>query len=509
MLKAIRNTVANFIGSLTALVATLVFNALYFRMVPDEVFGIISLLLTATLLAPAVDFGTGRTAGRILARDLAAGRGSNDLCEALATLQVTNLAIGSLLGGALMWFAPAIATGWLAPERLSVSEVAQAVLLIGACFALMVPRYFVTVCFNGMKRQVLANFFLIVFTLLRGIVGLVVLAIDGSLTAFLTLQLLVQAIDTGLGVIVLWWLMPRTSRFPRLTSHVLRTSWRFALGDGLASLIGACLVQGDKVLLSTLLPLSSYGAYALVSTIANGVGRFASPFAAAFLPHYVELIALAREDELRHDYLVSTQLLSCVILPIAAVTIAFAPEIVAALIGETDQLGPLPLAFALLVAATIIGNLLHLPHAIQLAAGDSVTALRFTIVNSALYIALIVILTPRIAVLGPAVSLLAIYAVTFGLFARVTSRMIDVRLTRWVRHSILGPGMAAAVIALLARVVTPGGLGLFAGVAWLAVVTLAALGAALAVSPGARNLLGAYVSRLVVGRNEAEICGRK
>lgn len=509
MLKAIRNTVANFIGSLTALAATLIFNALYYRMVQDEVFGIISLLLTATLLAPALDLGTGRTAGRFLARDIAVGRVGNDLCDAIATLQVNNLGIGLLLGGALMWFAPAIATGWLAPERLSTSEVAHAVLLIGACVALMVPRYFVTACFNGMRRQVLANLFLIAFTLLRGITGLVVLEIDGSLTAFLTSQLLVQAIDTGLGVIVLWRLLPRPSRFPRLSSEVLRTSWRFALDDGLANLIGACLVQGDKILLSTLLPLSSYGAYALISTIASGVGRFTGPFSAAFLPHYVELTALAAERKLRHDYLVSTQLLSCVILPIAAVTIAFAPEIVSALVGEGHQLGPLPMAFALLVAATILGNLLHLPHGIQLAAGDSTTALRFTVVNSILYIVLIVALTPRIGVLGPAVSLLAIYTVTFVLFAGVTSRMIDLRLQQWVSHSILGPGMAAAAIVLLARVVTPADLGLFAGGVWLGAVTLAAFSVALAASPGARALLGAYVNGLAAGGNGTGTCSTK
>ena len=47
MLTAIRNTIANFIGGMTTLAALLVFNALYFRMVGAEEFGIISILLTA------------------------------------------------------------------------------------------------------------------------------------------------------------------------------------------------------------------------------------------------------------------------------------------------------------------------------------------------------------------------------------------------------------------------------------------------------------------------------
>ena len=93
MLKAIRNTFANFVGGLTTLALMLVFNALYFRIATDEVFSLVSLLLTAQLLVPALDFGTGRTAGRILAEELALQRDTAKLRDAVATLQTTNLAI--------------------------------------------------------------------------------------------------------------------------------------------------------------------------------------------------------------------------------------------------------------------------------------------------------------------------------------------------------------------------------------------------------------------------------
>ena len=247
--------------------------------------------------------------------------------------------------------------------------------------------------------------------------------------------------------------------------------------------------------MSTLLPLSSYGAYALISTVASGVGRFTSPFSAAFLPHYVELTALERKDELRGDYLTSTQLLSCVILPMAAVMITFAPEIVAAVLGNDHPPGRLPLAFALLVAATILSNLLHLPHGVQLAAGNSLTALRFTAVNAVLYIVLIVIATPRIGLLGPAISLFAIYAVTSVLFVRITNRMLGLGYASWAGHSVLRPGVAAAGVAVLAWLVTPGGLGIVFGAAWLVIVALASMAAALAVSPGARGALTEFSKR--------------
>jgi len=501
LLKSIRNTIANFIGGLTALAVILVFNVLYFRLATDEVFGVISLLLTAQLLAPALDFGTGRTAGRILAADLALARDMAGLRDAVATMQVANLAVAMGYGAALALAAPAVAEHWLNIQKLPSEQVATAIMLIGGYIVLLMPRNFVVACLNGMKRQVLSNLLTVSFTLMRGVAGLVALQMsDAPLQAFFLSQIAVQALDSGVCGVVLWRLLPPTKRRPRFDAGVLRRSWRFAAGDGTAALIGACLAQGDKILLSALLPLSSYGAYALISMIASGVGRFTSPFSAAFLPHFVELTALGRKDELREDYLVSTQLLSCVILPLAAVMIAFAPEIVGAILGPAHPPGMLPLAFALLVAATVLNNLLHLPHGVQLAAGNSATALRFAIVNAIIYVALILIATPRIGVLGPAVSLLSIYAVTFVLFAGVTVRMLGLGVAGWIGNSILRPGLPVVAAVVLVRLVTPGGLGLAAGVAWLVAVSLAGLAAALAFSPRARGVLGAYGSRFRPGR---------
>lgn len=123
MLKSIRNTVANFIGGLTALALILVFNALYFRISTDEVFSVISLLLTAQLIAPALDFGTGRTAGRILAEEPALKRDPAGLRDAVVTLQATNLAIALAIGAALALAAPAVAGGWLTLFRSARDQV--------------------------------------------------------------------------------------------------------------------------------------------------------------------------------------------------------------------------------------------------------------------------------------------------------------------------------------------------------------------------------------------------
>ena len=106
------------------------------------------------------------------------------------------------------------------------------------------------------------------------------------------------------------------------------------------------------------------------------------------------------------------------------------------------------------------------------------------------------IATPRIGVLGPAVSLFAIYAVSSILFVRITNQMLGLGSAGWAGQSVLRPAIAAAGVAVLAWLATPGGLGLAVGAAWLVIVTLASMAAALAVSPGARGALTGLGKRL-------------
>ena len=496
MLTALRNTIANFIGGVATLVALLVFNAFYFRLVSQEHFGVISLLLTATLLAPGFDLGTGRAGGRILARGIVLDRAAHGIRDGIATLQAANIAIGLILALGLALAAPWAAQNWLQPDKLSHDELTHALLLIAASVPLLLHRNYVNACMVGLKRQVEGNILQAVFTLLRGLAGLATLwnGNDG-LTAFLWSQLIVQLADNIVSTFALLRMMPSAGRIARLDFGVIRETWRFAAADGGTALIGVSLAQADKILLSALLPLSSYGSYALISTIAAGIGRFTSPFSAAFLPHFTELMALERIDELRKDYLVATQLLSCVILPLAFALIAFSPEIVGAILGKSVELGQLPLVFAVLVAATILGNLMYLPHGVQIAGGDTLTAFRVTTLAALAYLILIVFSTSRFGIIAPAFVLLAIQSLAILFFTSVTHRMIELSGVEWLTHSLARPGFAAVVVIAVAWAVTPGGIGNIAGMFWLTLVVLLGATAALLVSPSARLLVTARLRK--------------
>jgi O-antigen/teichoic acid export membrane protein len=490
LLRPIGNALANYSGSITALGATLAFNAYYARIVGAEVFGMVSLLLTVSLILPALDLGLGRTVGRIIAERLARQTTAEQLRNEVMTFQAINAAIGLLLGVALALGAETVASGWLRPAALSAADVAVAVALIGANIPCMMVRNFLTACFNGMQHQGLANALLVIFVLLRGGAGVLTLTGDSpSQTAFFLSQLLVNALDVLACSAVLWYLIPGVARRPRLDVNVVRRSWRFAANDGATNLIGIATLHGDKILLSTLLPLSSYGAYTLVATIAMGIGRLTGPLAVAFLPHFVELTSLGQQRKLISDYLLATQLGACVVLPAAATMIIFAPDIVSALLPTAHLAGDLSVVFALLVAAFTLSNLMQLPHALQLAAGNSATALRFNALNALVYVILVVVLAPRLAALAPALALLGVYGVSIIFFLRTTHQILHVSTRQWLYSGMLGSALVSVGVALAASWSLPPGIGPLRGSGALVLTILVGSCAAVSIAPEARRTM--------------------
>lgn len=505
--RQIGNALVNYAGGVVALGSMLAFQVAYSHMVSAEVFGLISLLFTVTLVLPAFDFGVGRTVGRILAERLPDLDVADQLRTDVLTLQVINGAIGILLGGALALAAEWISVGWLRPVDLGVAEVAAAVVLVGANVPWLMARQFITACFNAMQRQALANALLVAFVVLRGGAGILTLSGPNPVVTFLVFQLSVNFLDVLVGMGILWGLIPGPRGLPRLNFSVVRQWWRFAAGDGATSFIGVATMHMDKVLLSALLPLSVYGAYALIATVATGIGRIAGPTAVAFLPYFVELYTSGRHRQLTGNYLLATQLSACIVFPVAAVLVVFAPDIVPALLLNAPLGGELAMVFALLVVASTLANLMQLPHAIQLAMGNSMIALRFGAMNALTYLILVIVLTPRLGVLSPALSLLGVYGISMCFFVHATHRAVRVSTRRWLWEGTGRVALASIGIALAVAWLVPRGIGQLWGSCALLGSMAAASGAALGLTPGAWGAVLDFV-RQARGRTKTAVVGR-
>lgn len=499
----IGNALANYAGGIVALGSMLAFQALYAQMAGAEVFGLISLLFTVSLILPAFDLGMGRTAGLVIAERLPDRTAAAQLRTEVMALLIVNTATGLALGALLALAAKWIAVAWLRPVALGAEEIAMAVALVGANIPCLMVRQFTSACLNAMQRQALANMLLVAFIVVRGVAGALALWLPNPAIPFLLSQLTINALDALVCAGLTWRLLPAGRRLPRPNFAVIRRHRRFASGDAATSLLGVSMLHLDKVMLSALLPLSAYGSYALVATIATGIGRMVGPVAVAFLPHFVHLFVSGQLRRLNREYLLATQLSSCVVFPLAAVLMAFAPDIVAALLAANPLQRELTTVFALLIAASTLSNLMQLPHAIQLASGNSLVALRFTAVNALVYLMLVIPLTIRVGVLAPAIVLLSVYGISLFFFLRATQRIARIPVLQCFGQGTGRPVLAAVAVALAANWLLPGGIGPLWGSCALLISIAAASGMALALTPGARQALLAFAHH-AAGREQTE-----
>src|SRR5262249_42541663 len=132
---------------------------------------------------------------------------------------------------------------------------------------------------------------------------------------------------------------PRNGVPARFDASVLQRLWRFAAGHGLSTVLAVLLTQADKVMLSRLIPLRTFGDYTLAGTVAASLFRLAVPVSQALSPRFAQLVATGDESTLTHVYHRGCQLMSAVVLPVAVSIVFFAPQVLYVWTGNATAAG--------------------------------------------------------------------------------------------------------------------------------------------------------------------------
>jgi O-antigen/teichoic acid export membrane protein len=470
MSRTLHNTIANFAGLISSSGLTLLFSIVYFRILGSENFGLISFCTTLLLIGNLfVDLGLGRTIIRELARREHDPKLGQEMRDALFTLQSLHfglaIACGVIIAASSSW----LAANWLNRDTVQIAEATEAIVLLGALASLQLPREFCRSALSGLQMQVLSNLLATAFSALRGAAAIAALfLIAPTPIVFLTTQVVVSALETGTLFIAVWIKMPPRERRTRFDVHILRDIWVFAVGDGLAILLGVGMTFGDRILLSRLLSLDVFGRYSLAITIAEIILRIISPFSSAYFPHFADLIARRDTRRLSDDYTRVSVVASAILVPAAFILIGFASPI----LQLVTQHAAIAASFAPLLAIRSLGNvtiaLQYLPHTLQLAAGISATALYVNVVNLIIYIPGILYFTPIYGYLVPAIFWLAIVAIQTPTMIFVTHRVtLKGEAWTWVRDSILKPAFLSGVIVGVSAYFAPKAVSWFTSFPWM------------------------------------------
>jgi O-antigen/teichoic acid export membrane protein len=183
----------------------------------------------------------------------------------------------------------------------------------------------------------------------------------------------------------------------------------------------------DKIILSRLVSLELFGYYVLAGTVATSISLLAAAFFSAFYPRLTQLLSLGDEEGLSELYHHSCQLMSVVILSVAAFIACFSKEILVFWTGNPMTAANTHLILTLLVMGTAVNGLLYLPIALQLAYG-------WTKLTFHMNLLALVFVTPSIVVMA-------------SLYGAVGAAIV------WV---VVNAGLALVVIPLMHRRILKG-----------------------------------------------------
>jgi O-antigen/teichoic acid export membrane protein len=446
-----KNLTANYLGKGWVGLMGFAFIPLYIQYLGIESYGLIGIFAILNAWLALLDMGMAPTLNREMARYTAGAHTPQSICDLLRSLEIIGFALACAIG-LLIWMVSGwLANDWLRVERLQVEAVSQAIAIMGAVGILGFLEGLYRGTILGLQRQVLFNAISALVATVRAVGAVAVLAwVSPTIEAYFAWQGLVSLCSLITLAVATYWFLPTPPLSPRFTRQAVVDVWRFASGMMTTAFLVFLLVQLDKILLSRLLSLESFGYYALASTVAMVISLLVSPASQAFYPRFSEIVARGDTAKLVSTYHQGAQLVAVLAAPVAMTLIFFSEQIMFLWSGNgvlTHEVAPL---LALLSVGSLLNGLMTMPYMLSLAYGWSGFAVRVNAVAVTVLVPAIVWATHNYGAMGAAWTwaLLNVGYLLLGI-RYLHSRLLPQEISSWYWCDVARPLIAATGITAL------------------------------------------------------------
>ncbi len=496
------NLIANFVAQAYVMGIGIIMAPVYLSFMGAEAYGLIGFFTMLSAWFVLLDVGLTPTLVREAARYQGGAIDINVLRSFLRALEVIFGAVALLGAIALLSLSHTIATHWLIVKSLPISEVTNAVMLMG----LAIPLRWVAGLYRGMiiglERQTWLGGYNIVIATLRFLgVLLIFWTIGATPVKFFAYQFGVAIVElSGLVVVTYGFFGFGRGAESRFSWRPLVSNLGFSLTIAVATMAWVVIIQSDKLVLSKLLPLAEYGMASIAIIAANGVNAINLPFNQVLLPRLTKLVSQNNDSGVARFYSNATQAVCAVMIPVVTTLCFFAQPVVFAWTGNID----VARYAAPIVCLYAIGNGFVSLHSfiyyIQYAKGD----LFLHFLGHALMVALLIPLFILGARHYGAEGTGAAWALINGIYAVCWMPLVHARLYKglhwkWVTYDILPIAVPTVLAGWMLANVVPLPTNRWAvipviGVVGGALLIVAGLGSSL-VRRNARRLLRQALSR--------------
>ena len=456
-----RNVVANYLGQAWRALMGLAFVPLYIRYLGIEAYGLIGVFAILQAWLALLDMGVRPALGREMGRFSAGAHDAQSIRDLLRSVEILGLAVAAAIGIAIWAASGWLATEWVIAKTLPVSVVAQAFAVMGLVTALRLIESIYVTSIAGLQRQVLENVVSGIMATVRGVGAVGVLAlISPSLEAFFLWQAVVSMMAAGVFAVALYRALPSPACPARFSWPALIGIWRFAAGMIAINFLALLLTQLDKMMLSRLLPLESFGYYVLAGMVVGALSMLASPITTAFFPRFTELATRTDELALRAAYHQAAQSVTVLMGAAAVVLIFFGDRLLLLWTADSALVKEVAPLLAVLALGSLLNGLIWVPYQMQLAHGWTALTMRINAIAVVMLVPALLWVVPKYGAIGAAwiwVSLNAGGLIFSGHL--MFRRLLPTEKRRWYSRDLTFPLAAAAASAWLCRQAIPHDLG--------------------------------------------------
>jgi len=452
-----KNIIANYCGQGWTALMGLVFLPVYIRYLGIEAYALIGLFVVLQAWLSLLDMGMTPTLNREMARHNAGKHSPQSICNLLRSMEVVCFSIAVLIAIGVWSSSGYLANDWLKTDKLPTQVVSQAISVMAFVAALRFIEGVYRGSLFGLQKQVWYNSVSAIIATVRNGGAVAVLAwVLPTVEVFFLWQAVVSVISIIVLAAGVHRTLPEPPEPPKFSRQAIAEVWKFAGGMMGITFLAILLTQVDKIMLSRMLMLKSFGYYSLAATVAGILYTIVGPITAAIYPHLIELIALHDQTELVAAYHKGAQLVTILTAPAVMLIYFFAGGIVFMWSGNADLAANTAPILTILVLGSFLNCLMHMPSQLQLAHGWTSLTLKTNAVAVLLLIPAIYWVVPLYGAVGAAwiwVALNSGYVLIAVQFMH--QRIIPNEKLRWYYADLLLPIGGSIGVMLFATAFQP------------------------------------------------------
>lgn len=429
------------------------FVPLYIWYLGAESYGLIGIFAALQAWFVLLDMGLSQTLNREMARFRGGVHTGESIRDLLRSMEVIYLLVSIVIAATVFYGSQWLAINWFKVEKLSTASVADALAIMGGVIALRWLGGLYRSAIMGLQEQVWLNVSNIIFSTLRGLGVILVLAwISPTIQAFFIFQGFVSLLETIVLGIMLYVLLPPSPVSGRFNWSAISHAWRFTGGVMLITLLVLLMTQVDKVLLSKWLSLTEFGYYSLAGVVASVLYMLVNPIGSAVSPRLAEMVAKGEATSIKNVYHRYAQFLTMTVAPVALVIAAFSDHLLLLWTRDLQISGAVSPIVSALCVGTLLNALMSVPYFLQLAYGWTRLTIQISLVVVTIFIPGLFFVVPYFGALGAAWLWAGVNAffiiVALPLMHR---KLMPGELGSWYRQDVLPALIATSAIVIIGR----------------------------------------------------------